>query len=101
MYSGSSGFEASSGSYVVNVGLEKTTATLTSSANPSQLGKSVIFTAQIAGPSGGGTPTGTVTFTEGSTLLCTVNLSHGSAKCSIDALTKGKHGIKAVYPGSH
>ncbi len=100
MYSGSSGFEASSGSYIVTVGLEKTTTTLTPSANPSQLGKSVTFTATIAGPSGGGTPTGTVTFTEGSTLLCSVNLSHGSAKCSIDALTKGKHGIKAVYPGS-
>ena len=100
VYSGSNDFEGSSGSYIVNVGLEKTAATLISSANPSQLGKSVTFTATITGPGGGGTPTGTVAFTEGTTLLCSVNLSHGSAGCSIAALTKGKHGIKAVYPGS-
>src|SRR5205085_76453 len=37
-----------------------TTTTVTSSANPSDSGQSVTFTATVAGPAGTGTPTGTV-----------------------------------------
>ena len=51
---------------------------LTSSLNPSNPGQSVMFTATVTGP--GGTPTGTVTFKDGSTIIGgSVTLSAGVA----------------------
>lgn len=75
-----------------------TTTTITSSLNPSQYLQSVTFTATVA--STGGTPTGTVTFYDGSTELGTGTLSSGQATYTTDALTVGSHTIKAVYGGS-
>ena len=58
-----------------------TTATLTSSANPSVSCQSVTFTATVAAVApGGGTPTGTIDFFDGgTTLLGSVTLSGGQA----------------------
>src|SRR5262249_51063614 len=53
-----------------------TTTTLSSSANPSVPGQSVTFTAVVAAVApGGGTPTGTVSFTSGGTTLSPVTYS--------------------------
>ncbi len=52
-----------------------TTATLASSANPSVYDQPVTLTATIGYPSGGPAPTGTVTFTDGSTTLGTGTVS--------------------------
>jgi hypothetical protein len=71
--------------------------TLTSSKNPSYYGNEVTFTATVT--SENGTPTGTVTFYDGSTALCTETLSSGVATCSSSSLTVGKHTIKAYYGG--
>jgi len=46
-----------------------TTSSLTSSANPATFGQAIAFTATVAPTSGSGTPTGIVTFTDGSTTL--------------------------------
>ena len=52
------------------VSQSSTTTTLTSSANPSVTGASVTFTATVAAVSpGSGTPTGTVTFKDGATII--------------------------------
>jgi hypothetical protein len=75
-----------------------TTTTLTSSPNPSLEGQSVKFTATVTGQYGG-TPTGSVTFKDGHTVLAQVLLSGGIAKYNTSALSKGKHHIFADYGG--
>ena len=79
-----------------------TTTTLTSSANPSVFGQSVTFTAVVAAvPSGGGTPTGTVNFMDG-----THDARHRHTRTprarprfSTSSLSIGTHSITAVYAG--
>ena len=72
---------------------------LTSSANPSTVGESVTFTATVS-PEYSGTPTGSVTFKNGTTTLGTVTLSAGVAKYTTSTLTSGTHTITATYGGS-
>jgi len=75
-----------------------TTTSLTSSLNPSQVGQAVTFTATVT--SGGGTPTGTVTFKDGATALGSATLAGGGvAALTISSLTLGSHSITAVYGG--
>ncbi|SEO08139.1 conserved repeat domain-containing protein [Bradyrhizobium sp. OK095] len=74
-----------------------TATALTSSSNPSRLGESVTFTASVT--SGGGTPTGTVTFKDGGTTIGTAVLSAGVASFATSALTRGSHAITASYGG--
>ena len=61
------------------LGQAATTTTLASSANPSAFGQAVTFTATVTPASGGGTPTGTVTFKDGMTTLGTATLNGGVA----------------------
>jgi hypothetical protein len=75
-----------------------TTTTVTSSKNPSTLGNSVKFTATVA--SATTTPTGTVTFMDGTTVLATKSLSGGTANFTTSALSTGSHNITAVYAGT-
>jgi uncharacterized repeat protein (TIGR03803 family) len=75
-----------------------TTASLTSSVNPSTVGESVTFTATVTGQYGG-TPTGTVAFYEGTTELGTGTLSSGTGTYTTSSLAAGTHTITAVYGG--
>ncbi len=75
-----------------------TTTSLVSSLNPSTFGQSVTFTA-IVTPSLGGTPTGTVTFTDGSNVLGVASLSGGQAVLRSSLLEVGGHSIAASYGG--
>ena len=77
-----------------------TSTTLSSSVNPSVFGNSVLFTATVSAQSGGGIPTGTVTFYNGATALGAVSLSNGSAQYSTTALPAGSNSITAVYGGN-
>jgi len=74
-----------------------TTTVLTSSPNPSGFGASVTFTATVTGQSGG-TPTGTVTFSNGSGSL-TAPVSGGTASITTSELPVGTSSITAVYSG--
>ena len=74
-----------------------TTTTVASSLNPSSTGASVTFTATVTGT---GTPTGNVTFLDGSSTLGTVALSGGRATYSTSRLAAGSHAIKANYTGA-
>jgi len=71
---------------------------LASSVNPSTYDQPVTFTATVT--SSGGTPTGTVTFKDGSITLGTGTLGGGKATFAISTLSVASHSIYGVYGGS-
>ncbi len=79
-----------------------TTTSLTTSANPSAFGTALTLTASVAVVSPGlGTPTGLVTFLDGSTVLGTGVLApNGRATFSTKALSVGTHSLVASYGGA-
>ena len=100
VYGGSSNFGGSTSSILTQtVNQTGSAIALTSSLNPSTLGQSVTFTATVAKSGGSGTPTGTVTFKDGSTTLATMPLSGATASFSTSSLTAGSHSITATYNG--
>jgi hypothetical protein len=74
------------------------TVMLTSSVNPVAPGGLTLLTATLTSSSG--TPTGTVTFYDGTTPLGTGTLSGGVATLSVSFLTIGQHTLTATYPGN-
>jgi hypothetical protein len=103
VYSGD-GNHAGSASPALMQTVEKraTTATISSTPNPSASGQPVMFTAVVAvTPSDGATPTGMVSFFADDTALGTASLdAKGAATFSTSALIAGKYNVKAVYSGS-
>ena len=79
-----------------------TSTLLASSNNPSIFGQSVTFTAMVKASSAcSGTPGGSVTFKDGSTVLSSnVSLVGNSASFKISTLAVGSHNITAIYSGS-
>jgi Bacterial Ig-like domain (group 3)/FG-GAP-like repeat/FG-GAP repeat len=78
--------------------LSASSTAVTSSLNPSVAGQAVTFTAAVTS-SASGTPTGTVTFLDGTTSLGTGTLASGSATFQTSSLTAGTHSITASYSG--
>src|SRR5207247_8007482 len=71
-----------------------TQSAVTSSLNPSTFGQTVTFTATVTPvPPATGTPTGTVTFRDGTSTLGTATLAAGSATFAATALNAGSHSI--------
>lgn len=77
---------------------EASSISLTSSLNPSTVGTAVTFTATVKAAVLG-TPTGKVTFKDGTTTLGVVSLSARVAKFTTSSLAKGAHSITASYSG--
>jgi Pro-kumamolisin, activation domain/Bacterial Ig-like domain (group 3) len=101
VYNGNADFTAStSPALTQTVKKSASTTTLTSSANPSKVGKPVTFTATVT-PAFGGVPAGTVTFKDGATTIGsgTLNPTH-QAKLTTTTLAAGTHHITAVYGGN-
>jgi Big-like domain-containing protein len=100
-YSGDAVFAASTSNAVIQVVNKGTvTVTLGSNPNPSTIGQPVLFSASVtAATVAAGTPTGSVTFSEGGTNLGTVPLVGGSATISVSTLGPGSHLIIATYSG--
>ncbi|HEY6388277.1 MAG TPA: Ig-like domain repeat protein [Candidatus Acidoferrum sp.] len=99
VYSGDANFNphaVTSLTQVVAAATSPTTTTLASSLNPAQIGQSVTFTATV---SGGTSPTGSVAFNDGATLLATVALTGGQATYTTSSLAAGSHAITATYSG--
>ncbi|MCC6197673.1 MAG: Ig-like domain repeat protein, partial [Burkholderiales bacterium] len=104
-YNGDAGNATSSSpplSQTITGAAGSTSTVVTSSANPSQLGASVTFTASVTGTS----PTGTVRFLQGNLMIpgCTAVALTGSgntrtALCSTAALPLGNTLIRAFYFG--
>jgi hypothetical protein len=76
-----------------------TTTMLVSSVNPPTLGLSVTFTATVV-PQCSGTPTGTVTFQNGATIMGKVQLTGGRAIFNMVFESAGAESITASYSGN-
>jgi hypothetical protein len=72
---------------------------VTTSANPSSYGQAVTFTASVSGS--GATPTGTVTFKDGSTTLFTGTLAQAISSYTSSTLSPGTHSISVAYSGDN
>jgi hypothetical protein len=83
----------------VTIAPATTTATVSSSLNPSMRGEAVRFTATVA-PQFGGSATGTVTFFDGAKQLGSASLTRNQASFVISALQAGTHSITAAYSGN-
>ncbi len=100
-YNGVSGsFLASSGTGSIQIGAGKaaTSVALAASANPVLRQTSVTFTAAVTS-SASGTPSGSVGFYDGTTLLGSGTLANGAASFATASLAVGAHSVTAVYAG--
>ncbi len=98
-YNGSASSELSQ---VINaLAKTNTTTALSSSANPSTSGQSVMFTASVTPASGTAAPSGTISFTDGGTALGSpVSLDGtGKARFATSTLSVATHTILASYSG--
>lgn len=99
-YQGDSNFSASTSvasTLVIKI-LPATTTVLTAPST-AVIGTGVTLSATVNPQSGGTTPTGTVTFFDGTTKIASVSLSGGSAVTTLTSLTFGIHLISATYNG--
>jgi Bacterial Ig-like domain (group 3)/FG-GAP-like repeat/FG-GAP repeat len=81
-----------------NTGGAPPLTTLSSSPNPSVVGQSVTLTTSVTSPKA--TPTGTVNFSDGATLLGNSSLNNGIASFNVSSLNAGTHSLTAAYLGS-
>lgn len=79
-------------------GSVSTSTELQSAPNPSDIGEVISLTATVDAASG--TPTGTVSFLDGSTILGSVTLSGGVATFTTSTLSVGSHSLTATYSGN-
>ena len=99
-YSGDANNESSESSITQTIVKASTQVMLTSSESTAPHGSSGYLQATVkVADSGSGSPTGTVTFMEGSTPLATVALSGKTAKYKLNTFTPGTHTITATYNG--
>jgi hypothetical protein len=80
-------------------GLPGYSLTAVSTLNVAAVGQAVTLTATLASTSGGPTPTGSVTFTDGSTFLATVPLVNGRASYRTSFANAAAHFLTAAYSG--
>ena len=78
-----------------NVTVIPTTTSLSSSSNPSNAGSQITLTATVS--STGGTPAGSITFSDGGFFLASVPLPAGVAQYTTSTLAVGTHPITASY----
>ncbi|HLJ94538.1 MAG TPA: Ig-like domain repeat protein, partial [Gemmataceae bacterium] len=100
VYSGDAVFAGSTSTPFSQVVQAVTTTALTSSANPSVTNQTITFTATVTPSQGAATPTGMVTFKDGTTALGTGVLNgNGQATLTVSTLAVGTHTITASYGG--
>jgi hypothetical protein len=80
-------------------GIASTSIGLSSGKNPSDAGETVQFIATVVWPSAAGTPTGMVTFRDGTTTFATIPLAASGSASASTALPAGQHTITAQYSG--
>ena len=94
-YSGDATHGGSSGNATVTVVRAPTTTSVAASPSPATAGQAVTIVATIAPAAA----TGTVTFTDGGTMLGTATLTNGSASLTTNALAEGAHTLGVTYGG--
>lgn len=103
VYNGNTNYYLSTSAVLYQVvNAANTTTSLSSDQNPSADGQSVTFNATVTAVApGAGTPTGTVTFSDGATVLATIPVDGtGHAAFVTSSLSNGPHSITATYNGS-
>jgi hypothetical protein len=99
-YSGDAQFSGSSSPTLPqSVKQAATSVGLSASPSASRFAQPVAFYATIKSATGA-TPTGSVTFKDGATIIQTISVISGRAKISTSKLAVGAHSITAVYSGS-
>ena len=99
-YGGDGSFSQNSGTAGLTVSKASTATSLSSSANPSIINQTVTFTATVSAVApGAGTPSGTVTFSDGTTSLGSASFVNGQASFTTSSLAVGSHSITASYAG--
>ncbi|PWU11411.1 MAG: hypothetical protein C5B50_23380 [Verrucomicrobia bacterium] len=100
-YVGDVNFLGSSGAMTQQVTKASTTASVSSSLDPSIRGDSVVFSASVSVVApGSGTPAGTVIFMDGASPFGTNFLDAGTTSWTNADLSAGIHSISAVYSGT-
>ncbi len=78
-----------------------TTTALSSSESSSVVGQLVTFTAVIAAQAARSpSPTGSVSFVNGSTVMASVALNGGAAQFTTTSLALGSHSVRAIFGGN-
>jgi len=100
-YSGDSNYPGSDSPHLSQVvNKSNSTATLTSSLNPSTFGQSINFTASVTPVSGTRTPTGNVTLKDAGAAISTAALdATGTAIIGVSNLSVGTHSLTVDYAG--
>jgi hypothetical protein len=99
-YSGGIGLSASTGSTTLTITKAPSQTSITAVGSSGTLGSPVVYSANVtASATGLPTPTGSVTFTTGSTTLCTATLSNGGGSCTSAAAPVGTDTIQGAYAG--
>jgi hypothetical protein len=101
-YAGDGNYSGANSSPLIQTVNKSSTATaIALNPNPSVFGQSVTLTATVSAAGGGaGIPSGTVNFTDGSTVIATVPLDGtGKAATTTSSLSVGSHPITASYAG--
>ncbi len=100
VYPGDSTYQTSTSKALSEVvKLNGSSTTLQSSVNPSVFGQSLTLTATVAPASGSVTPTGKVSFKNGSAVLASVTMTNGSAAFTTSSLPAGSLALSASYSG--
>ena len=104
IYSGDANFSTSTSSVLMQtVDQGATAAVIASSVNPSVPGEGLTYTATVTAVApANGTPTGTVTFLDGATVVsgCAAQpIAGGVASCSLTFPDAGTYAMSAVYSG--
>lgn len=104
VYKGDANFGVSSQALTEQVNApatrKATTTALSASVNPAQVGQAVTFTATVRDTTGTATPTGTVTFFVGNTMVARVTLDANGKACLTGSFSSaGRFTIRAVYSG--
>ncbi len=101
LYSGNTNFNSStSPAIAVDVQQVGSHTTLSASTGAAVFGQAVSFSATVTPASGTGTPAGSVTFMNGSSVLGTVALTGGTAVFTTSSLPLGSTTVSATYGGS-
>ncbi len=97
-YTGFGSFGASTSTAITQVVNPVASTTAIATPGSSVVGQSVALSATVS--SATGTPGGTVTFKDGTSVLANVTLANGVAALNTTALGAGSHTITALYSGS-
>jgi hypothetical protein len=102
IYNATTNYASSTSATVVEVVLGADSVTsLTAAPNPAYLGQNVTFSLRVRAAQGTALPMGTVTLTDGGTLLGTATLdASGNASLGVSTLALGSHTITATYSSS-